>query len=380
MISRRNSSNTPARFIPSLRTPCDTSGQRLFLSRYTMPPSRTLELVWTLPNSTTPSHISSIDHSAADSTCSTQRHARKKAASHIPRPPNAFILFRSSFIKSQHVSTDVETNHSTLSKIIGMTWQGLSDAERQVWHDKARAALDEHRRRFPAYAFRPSHQKPVPSGGGGGGTRKKRVREVEPKDTKRCAKIAELLVKGFKGAELDDAIREFDKTHVPEIITRFDTPITESAFRKVTKEKKVEPATTKPEPPVERELLPLPPPLEEAFVEQQMYYPAARLQPSSPVDPALSSQFFPSEYLINSSPHAPTASMYPPPAPSFSRRSFSGFPSDSACYQETLSPGFDFFAFPSAVGDSDYLADLMNFEMPMPLVPTWDASAPVMGF
>ncbi|KAF9031405.1 hypothetical protein BDZ89DRAFT_1158945 [Hymenopellis radicata] len=84
-----------------------------------------------------------------------------------------------------------------------MTWQGLSDAERQVWHDKARSALDEHRRRFPAYAFRPSHQKSMPGGGGGGGTRKKRVREVDPKDTKRCAKIAELLVKAFKGAELD---------------------------------------------------------------------------------------------------------------------------------------------------------------------------------
>ncbi len=205
-----------------------------------MPPSRTFELVWTLPNSTSASHIPSIDD--ADST--TQRHAKKKAASHIPRPPNAFILFRSSFIKSQHVSTDVETNHSTLSKIIGMTWQGLSDAERQVWHDKARVALDEHRRRFPAYAFRPSHQKPVPGGGGGGGTRRKRVREVEPKDTKRCAKIAELLVKGLKGAQLDDAIREFDKTHVPEIITRFDTPITESAFRKVAKEKKVQPVSS----------------------------------------------------------------------------------------------------------------------------------------
>ncbi|EEB91736.1 hypothetical protein MPER_09858 [Moniliophthora perniciosa FA553] len=38
---------------------------------------------------------------------------------YIPRPPNAFILFRSSFIRSQKISGKVEGNHSTLSKIIG---------------------------------------------------------------------------------------------------------------------------------------------------------------------------------------------------------------------------------------------------------------------
>jgi hypothetical protein len=41
------------------------------------------------------------------------------APSYIPRPPNAFILFRSSFIRSQNVPGRVEGNHSTLSKIIG---------------------------------------------------------------------------------------------------------------------------------------------------------------------------------------------------------------------------------------------------------------------
>lgn len=194
-----------------------------------MPPSRSFEIVWSLPNSDISTPLPERDSSI-------QRQGRKKSSSHIPRPPNAFILFRSSFIKSQRVSTDVETNHSTLSKIIGMTWQGLSQEERQVWHDKARVALEEHRKRFPAYAFRPSQQRPDPTAGSGGGTRKRKVREVEPKDAKRCAKIAELLVKGVKGVELNEAIREFDKTHVPEIVTRFEVPITESAFREAAQE------------------------------------------------------------------------------------------------------------------------------------------------
>jgi len=86
-------------------------------------------------------------------------HGKKKADDHIPRPPNAFILFRSSFIKSRHVSTEVETNHSTLSKIIGLTWQNMPHEERQFWHSKAKVAQAEHKRKFPDYAFRPSHVK-----------------------------------------------------------------------------------------------------------------------------------------------------------------------------------------------------------------------------
>ncbi|KAG1752961.1 hypothetical protein EDB19DRAFT_1892922 [Suillus lakei] len=145
--------------------------------------------------------------------CSSRRptHSKKRPDDHIPRPPNAFILFRSSFIKSQHVSTGVETNHSTLSKIIGLTWQNMPHDERQIWHAKAKKALEDHRRKWPQYAFRPSHTKAK------GGTEKRKVREVEPKDMKRCAKIAELLVEGKKGQELEDAIQEFDRTHVPEV-------------------------------------------------------------------------------------------------------------------------------------------------------------------
>ncbi|KAG1751573.1 uncharacterized protein EDB91DRAFT_1106066 [Suillus paluster] len=160
--------------------------------------------------------------------CSSRRptHSKKRPDDHIPRPPNAFILFRSSFIKSQHVSTGVETNHSTLSKIIGLTWQNMPHDERQIWHAKAKKALEDHRRKWPQYAFRPSHAKAK------GGTEKRKVREVEPKDMKRCAKIAELLVEGKKGQELEDAIQEFDRTHVPEVVTRFEAPITARAYRR----------------------------------------------------------------------------------------------------------------------------------------------------
>ncbi|KAF8166054.1 hypothetical protein BJ912DRAFT_1003448 [Pholiota molesta] len=153
------------------------------------------------------------------------KQSRRKPENHIPRPPNAFILFRSSFIKSRHVSSEVETNHSTLSKIIGLTWQNLPEAERQKWHVEAKNAQEEHRRQYPQYSFRPVHSKTR-----GTVAEKKKLREVGPKDQKRCAKIAELLVGGKKGQELEVAIQEFDKHHVPEIVTRFETPMTANTY------------------------------------------------------------------------------------------------------------------------------------------------------
>lgn len=156
-----------------------------------------------------------------------QPHSKKKPENHIPRPPNAFILFRSSFIKGQHVSAEVETNHSTLSKIIGITWQSLPEQERAIWHQKAKEALEEHKRRFPKYAFRPVQTKAK-----GAASEKRKVREVEPKDIKRCAKIAQLLVAGKKGQDLEEAVQQFDKTHIPEVVTRFEAPITERTYRR----------------------------------------------------------------------------------------------------------------------------------------------------
>jgi hypothetical protein len=178
--------------------------------------------------------LPSLFPSTPDGTVSRKPgHGKKKAEDHIPRPPNAFILFRSSFIKSRHVSTEVETNHSTLSKIIGLTWQNMPHEERQFWHSKAKLAQAEHKRKFPDYAFRPSH---VRSKGGSTTAEKRKVREVGPKDMKRCAKIAQLLVEGKRGADLQAAVEEFDKNHVPIIVTRFDTPITARSFRRSVSE------------------------------------------------------------------------------------------------------------------------------------------------
>ncbi|CCM02155.1 uncharacterized protein FIBRA_04233 [Fibroporia radiculosa] len=156
-------------------------------------------------------------------------HAKKKPEDHIPRPPNAFILFRSAFIRNNHITTDIETDHSTLSKIIGLTWRKLPQAERDAWFDDAREKLEEHMVKHPNYVFRPVHDKEKAS-------EKRKVREVGLKDTKRCTKIADLLIDGKRGAELGAAVHEFDRHHVPEVVTRFEAPLTARAYRRSVSE------------------------------------------------------------------------------------------------------------------------------------------------
>ncbi|CAK5278976.1 unnamed protein product [Mycena citricolor] len=53
-----------------------------------------------------------------------------------PPSPNAFILFRSHFIRTQSVPERVEGNHSVLSKIVGKYWKALQPEERAQWEDR----------------------------------------------------------------------------------------------------------------------------------------------------------------------------------------------------------------------------------------------------
>ncbi|KAA1475055.1 hypothetical protein DENSPDRAFT_782817, partial [Dentipellis sp. KUC8613] len=93
-------------------------------------------------------------HEQHDAARPRASHGKKHDASYIPRPPNAFILFRSSFIRSQQIPDKIEGNHSSLSKIIGIVWKSLPRAERAHWEAQAVQAQAEHRQRYPHWRFR----------------------------------------------------------------------------------------------------------------------------------------------------------------------------------------------------------------------------------
>ncbi|TBU47126.1 hypothetical protein BD309DRAFT_535985 [Dichomitus squalens] len=141
-------------------------------------------------------------------------HAKKRDASYIPRPPNAFILFRSSFIKGGHIPGEIEGNHSALSKIIGKCWKALPRQERKVWEQKAIVALAEHRQKYPDWRFKPAANAlaKVKDGPRKRGNRKGRGQseKEERSREKRCAKIADLLVAGKTGSDLAAAVEQYD--------------------------------------------------------------------------------------------------------------------------------------------------------------------------
>ncbi|KDR69811.1 hypothetical protein GALMADRAFT_255628 [Galerina marginata CBS 339.88] len=181
-------------------------------------------------------------------------HGKRRDPSYIPRPPNAFILFRCAFIKEQNVPGKVEGNHSRLSKIIGLCWKQLSPEEREKWEAKAVLAQTEHRAHYPDWRFRPGANAmaklKVKDGGGPVPTRRRsaRSRTKDPPTTgdggeddfvvsdakgkakergkgktksthllsleeTRCAKIAGFVAEGIKGDELEVAVKEWEGDH-----------------------------------------------------------------------------------------------------------------------------------------------------------------------
>ncbi|TFK95839.1 high mobility group box domain-containing protein, partial [Pterulicium gracile] len=84
---------------------------------------------------------------------------KRRSQGYIPRPPNAFMLFRADFVRQKHVPGSIETNHGSLSKIIGNCWRSLPPNEKRVWEQRAKTAKAEHKIAHPDYRFRPVHNK-----------------------------------------------------------------------------------------------------------------------------------------------------------------------------------------------------------------------------
>ncbi|KEP51041.1 HMG (high mobility group) box protein [Rhizoctonia solani 123E] len=83
-------------------------------------------------------------------------HSRKRSPGHIPRPRNAFILFRSHYVAAQLIPQKVENDHRHISKIIGEIWNKLSPAERLIWEQKADIEKERHSRMYPDYRYKPA--------------------------------------------------------------------------------------------------------------------------------------------------------------------------------------------------------------------------------
>lgn len=152
------------------------------------------------------------DDGAASSSADPKKRAggngsRRRSVGHIPRPPNAFMLFRADFVRMKHVPGSVETTHGSLSKIIGNCWRQLPLEEKRVWEIKAKHAKAEHKARYPGYRFRPVHNKAKRAERAAAAAAKP---PTSPEEDYRCEAVAALLLQGKKGQELTDAVRALD--------------------------------------------------------------------------------------------------------------------------------------------------------------------------
>ncbi|KAL6936570.1 uncharacterized protein HGUI_02790 [Hanseniaspora guilliermondii] len=97
----------------------------------------------------------------------------------VPRPRNAFILFRQHYhkiifkeqsellLKAKEKSADNDTTvdsfklNSTVSKAIGLKWKNLSPEERSHWTDLAEKEKIEHSLKYPDYKYVPKRKKTI---------------------------------------------------------------------------------------------------------------------------------------------------------------------------------------------------------------------------
>ncbi|PPQ98892.1 hypothetical protein CVT24_003523 [Panaeolus cyanescens] len=127
----------------------------------------------------------------------------------IPRPRNAFMIFRAQFSNNNKISKDVEHDHRQISRIVGHCWNKMSEEEKQVWRDKAHQEKLEHMQKYPNYRFTPLTRTKKPL--------KRNTKRNSEEDMQRCRRVADLLLQGKQGEELVAAVNTVDTPPSPSI-------------------------------------------------------------------------------------------------------------------------------------------------------------------
>ncbi len=131
--------------------------------------------------------------------------SRSRSRNHIPRPRNAFMIFRSEFCAGEKISRSVERDHRHISRIIGYYWNKLPESEKDVWRRKAEQEKSEHLRKYPGYRFTPTVRSKRPI--------KRNVKRNGEDDLLRCQILADFLMLGKEGKELEDAAKSLEETN-----------------------------------------------------------------------------------------------------------------------------------------------------------------------
>ena len=86
---------------------------------------------------------------SATSQVSAANKCHSEQPRRTPRPPNAFFLYRSDFLKRRAIPPEVEKRQQNLSRIAGQCWNMLPETEKAIWHSKAAIVRAEYLVRYP---------------------------------------------------------------------------------------------------------------------------------------------------------------------------------------------------------------------------------------
>lgn len=121
-------------------------------------------------------------------------HTRNRKEGHIPRPPNAFMVFRSWLWNKDNLKS-IERDNRNVSRIAGRYWNELSEAERAPFRFMAEEAKARHAQLYPEYRYSPGSQKKPKAPQ----RRSHRSAEIE---NEKCNKVVNLLMGGVASCDL----------------------------------------------------------------------------------------------------------------------------------------------------------------------------------
>ncbi|KAJ6569596.1 hypothetical protein B0H19DRAFT_1136171 [Mycena capillaripes] len=165
-------------------------------------------------SASSPESIKSLDtppatpsYESGNASTSPQKRASRRGPDHIPRPRNAFMIFRSELCASGKITKKVEGDHRHISITAAAVWRAFTEEEKKPYLLQAELEKLEHRRLYPNYRFTPTvrTKKPV----------KRKVHRNGPEDVERSRKVAKLILAGKQGHALEEAVKNFDEGAAP---------------------------------------------------------------------------------------------------------------------------------------------------------------------
>ncbi|KAK7064729.1 specific transcriptional repressor [Favolaschia claudopus] len=151
---------------------------------------------------TPPSTPPSSDH-ALNPSIELPRRVSRRGPNHIPRPRNAFMIFRSELCASGKISKKVEGDNRHISITAAAIWKAMPDHEKQNYQAAAEVEKIKHRQLYPDYRFTPTIRTTKPL--------KRKVNRNSAKDKERSRQVAQFIIAGKIGDELEEAVRNLDE-------------------------------------------------------------------------------------------------------------------------------------------------------------------------